>query len=188
MLPEPERRLQEAAEESRAWDLMESCEAPLNSYRSAGGVVVSASGEVLVLVRAKRLGPDNRPEVRLPKGHIESGESPREAALREVREESGLVGAEVLADLGIQRVEFRWRGNHFRRDEAYFLMTVPSGIEHQEPEEQFERRWLVWTEALMFLTFEAEKEWVRRARIAWDSRLQNVSDQDAEQTDHHTQV
>ena len=158
------------------------------SYESAGGVVVTASNEVLVLFRAKRLGPDDRPEIRLPKGHIEPGESPQEAALREVREESGLAHLEVLAELGRQQVRFEWRGTRFLRDESYFLMTVPPGIESGKPEAQFERRWLGWADALSQLTFEAEKEWVRRARTAWRSESQNVSDQNPKQTDHHAQV
>ena len=157
------------------------------SYRSAGGVVVAATGEVLVLVRAKRLGPDDRPEVRLPKGHIEPGETPREAALREVREESGLAHLEVLSDLGDQQVRFTWRATHYLRDESYFLMTVPLGVEHAKPETQFERRWLGWADALTLLTFAAEKEWVRRAQVAWNG-LQNISDQDPQQTDHHAQM
>ncbi len=157
------------------------------SYSSAGGVVVAATGEVLVLVRTKRLGPDDRPEVRLPKGHIEPGESPGEAALREVREESGLVHLVVLADLGNQQVRFTWRGTHYLRDESYYLMAVCPGVEHAMPEAQFERRWLGWADALKHLTFEAEKEWVRRAQVAW-SRLQNVSDQNAQQTNHHAQM
>jgi 8-oxo-dGTP pyrophosphatase MutT (NUDIX family) len=158
------------------------------SYQSAGGVVVRAPGEVLVLIRAKRLGPNDRPEIRLPKGHIEPGESPREAALREVREESGLAHLAILTGLGHQQVRFTWRETRYLRDEAYFLMTVPSGIDHGKPETQFERRWLSWEDALTHLTFEAEKEWVRRARIAWSKGLQNVSDQNSEQTDHHAQV
>ena len=61
---------------------MES-EVPLCTYESAGGVVVTASGElVLVLVRTKRLGPDSQPEIRLPKGHIEAGESQRVNRIR----------------------------------------------------------------------------------------------------------
>jgi 8-oxo-dGTP pyrophosphatase MutT (NUDIX family) len=148
---------------------MES-ELPLYTYESAGGVVVTAEGKlVLVLVRAKRLGPNGRPELRLPKGHIEPGESRRAAALREVREESGLAHLEILSDLGRQRVEFNWRGMRILRNEAYFLMTIPSCAEHGSPEAQFERRWLTWTDALTHLTFEAEKEWIRRARIAWSS-------------------
>ena len=164
-------------------------EVPFCTYKSAGGVVASATGElVLVLVRTKRLGPDSQPEVRLPKGHIEPGESRRQAALREVREESGLAHLEILSELGRQRVEFTWRGTHFSRNEAYFLMTIPSDIEHGRPEAQFERQWLTWTDALTRLTFEAEKEWVRRARIAWNNSLQNVSDQDPKKADNHTQV
>ena len=160
-----------------------------SSYQSAGGVVVAATEEVLVLVRTMRLGPDGRrPEIRLPKGHIEPGESPREAALREVREESGLTHLEVLAELGHQQVRFTWRGTSVIRDEVYFLMTIPPGIEHGKPEAQFERRWLSWADALTHLTFEAEKEWVWRARTAWRIRLQNVSDQNTEQTNHQAQV
>ncbi len=157
------------------------------SYKSAGGVVVASDGNVLVLVRAKRSRPNGLPEVRLPKGHIEPGESPIEAAMREVHEESGLVHLEVLADLGSQLVEFTWKGTHYTRDESYFLMTTCPGSEHAKPEAQFERRWLGWEDALTCLTFEAEREWVRRARIAWN-RLQNVSDQNPEKADHHTQM
>ena len=151
---------------------------PRRSYKSAGGVVATDAGKVLVLRRANRLGPDDRPEIRLPKGHIEHGESPREAALREVREESGLAHLKVLADLGRQTVEFTFEGTYYVRYEAYFLMTIPPGIEHGEPEVQFEPQWLGWADALTQLTFEAEKEWMRRAQIAWRRRSQNISDQD----------
>jgi 8-oxo-dGTP pyrophosphatase MutT (NUDIX family) len=162
---------------------------PLCRYESAGGVVVSAAGQlVLVLVRAERLGPDGRPEVRLPKGHVEPGESRPQAARREVREESGLTHLEILSDLGRQSVEFNWRGARCLRDESYFLMTIPQDIEHDRAEKQFERLWLIWADALTHLTYEAEQEWVRRAWLAWDRQLQDVSDQDPEQADNHTQV
>jgi len=139
-------------------------------YRAAGGVVVSPSGErVLVLVRPKRPGPDGQPEVRLPKGHIEAGEGRRQAACREVSEEAGLTNVEVLADLGHQSVEFDWRGQHYIRDESYFLMTLPPGDEPEESEEQFEPRWLTWQEALEALTYEAERQWLRRAQARWQA-------------------
>ncbi len=50
--------------------------------RAAGGVVESASGELLMI----RL----RNHWDLPKGHIEKGEDSHTAALREVREETGI--------------------------------------------------------------------------------------------------
>lgn len=155
-------------------------ELPLCTYKSAGGVVVSSTGElVLVLLRSKRLEPDSRSEVRLPKGHIESGESTRQAALREVREESGLSNLKVLADLGEKPVSFTWNGVRYLRHERYFLMTSRPDKGHDRPEEQFERLWLPWADAVRDLTFEAEQEWVLRAQDAWIRVLENIPDQDA---------
>ncbi len=140
---------------------------PTRRYAAAGGVVVDAAGErILVLLRPDRLGPDGQPEVRLPKGRIETGESQRETALREVHEEAGLLDLEIVADLGHQIVEFDWAGRHNIRDESYFLMASSPTAHFGRPERQFERRWLTWEEALTQLTFAAEREWVRRAQIA----------------------
>lgn len=144
---------------------------PIQKYRSAGGVVVAAEGDrVLVLVRGSRPGPNGRPEVRLPKGHIEPGESRLQAALREVTEETGLCDLSIEADLGHQAVEFDWKGHRVVRDESYFLMTYQSGSGAGRPEEQFERLWLTWDQALEQLTFEAERQWLRRALAASAAR------------------
>jgi len=134
-------------------------------YSAAGGVVVDG-GRVLVLHRP------SRGEVRLPKGHIELGESPQSAALREVSEESGYADLEIVADLGTQRVEFDYRDAHVVRDEHYFLMRTTQGRPHgpqavqQSGERQFIPNWMSWDQALAQLTFAAEREWVRRAREA----------------------
>lgn len=144
---------------------------PVREYASAGGVVVDATGaRVLALLRPKRLGPDERPEVRLPKGHIEPGESRAQTAVREVGEEAGLSNLELLADLGHQIVEFDWKGHHYVRDESSFLMRLPPGTLPDPPEKQFRTLWLKWEEALARLTFEAEREWIRRAQVAWAQR------------------
>lgn len=130
-------------------------------YQAAGGVAIDR-GQVLVLLRP------SRNEIRLPKGHIEPGETPQETALREVTEESGYEGWTILADLGERVVEFDWQGTHVRRVERYFLM-VPGqqGIRYLSQEAQFESRWLPWDEALAVLTFASEREWVRRAIDRW---------------------
>ena len=129
-------------------------------YLAAGGVVVH-EGRVLVLVR------DSRGEVRLPKGHVEPGEGVAEAALRETREESGYRDLVLGADLGVQVVEFHHRGRHVVRNERYFLMTLAGDSDApSDGEEQFEPLWLTWDEALAALTFEEEREWVRRAKSA----------------------
>jgi 8-oxo-dGTP pyrophosphatase MutT (NUDIX family) len=142
---------------------------PARRYTAAGGVVADASGRrVLLLLRPQRSGPDRNPEVRLPKGHVEPGESPEQAAIREVREEAGLPTLEIVASLGRQTVEFDWDGRHIIREELYFLMTLPADAEYHRPEDQFERLWLPWEYAARKLTFEAEREWVRRAQLVWN--------------------
>ena len=137
-------------------------------YSAAGGVVVEPAGDcVLILVVSDHFGPDSLPEARLPKGHVEPGETRVEAAVREVLEETGLSRIEVLADLGHQTVEFYYESRHVIRDESCFLMLVPSHEGWGEPELRFERSWLSWSDALARLTYEPEREWVRRGRRAW---------------------
>jgi 8-oxo-dGTP pyrophosphatase MutT (NUDIX family) len=138
-------------------DLLSGVE--VTRYAAAGGVVVR-DDRVLVLRRP------GRDEVRLPKGHVDPGEEARETALREVREESGYANLEIQADLGTQVVEFDYRGQHVVRTERYFLMALADDADGAPStgEEQFEPDWLTWDEALAALTFEPEREWVRRAR------------------------
>ena len=133
-------------------------------YQAAGGVVVD-SDKVLVLRRP------SRDEVRLPKGHIKKRESRAEAALREVTEESGYADLEVLAELGHQVIEFDYQGAHVVRDEYYYLMRLQSShqMEREDQELQFIPDWVTWDEALSELSYEPEREWVRRARRAVDN-------------------
>ncbi|MDQ7030193.1 MAG: NUDIX domain-containing protein [Ardenticatenia bacterium] len=145
-------------------------------YRAAGGVVLDAEGRVLLLerdvVRHGRLVH----EVRLPKGHVEPDESDREAALREVREESGYDDLAILADLGTGRTEFDFQGKHVVRDDHYFLMCLrsPSWVGPQVnpsgEEALFRVVWAANLEAAQgLLTFDSEREFVRRAQ-AWFER------------------
>ena len=126
----------------------------------ACGAVLAAGNDVLLLLRP------SRNEVRLPKGHIEPGETHEQAAVRELSEEAGFIAVVVQADLGEQEVEFDYAGEHIIRTERYFLMSPENGM--REPsgpgESEFQPIWLSWEEALTRLSFEAEREWVRRAR------------------------
>lgn len=129
-------------------------------YSAAGGVL--ADGErVCVLLRP------SRGEVRLPKGHIERGEDPAEAAVREVIEETGYAQVILVADLGEQTVEFDTVGAfgtrvHVVRDERYFLLRL-TGNGRGRGEWEFHPEWMSVDEALERLTFEPEREWMRRA-------------------------
>ena len=60
-------------------------------FDAAGGVVENSEGEVLMI---RRKGWCD-----LPKGHIEQGETPREAAAREIEEETGLHEVDIVEPL-----------------------------------------------------------------------------------------
>lgn len=128
-------------------------------YEAAGGVVIW-DGLMLVLDRPQR------GEVRLPKGHIEEGEQSRETALRETTEESGYAGLEIVADLGVQTVEFDFKGDHIQRVEYYYLMRLLNDdVTERSPNDaaQFTPVWLPCEDATNRLTYEAERAVARRA-------------------------
>lgn len=126
----------------------------------AGGVVVRSDGERLsiLLVRAKK-----NPRLWIfPKGHIEAGESPADAALREVREEAGVDG-ELIGRVG-KPVEF-YSGEEFVRVE-YFLVRV---VREWPETDGREKEWFDPDAAIEAVEYENTRE-VLRAAIA---RLQN---------------
>lgn len=138
-------------------------------HQTAGGVVLDEQGRLLVIVRDIERDGRVVHEVRLPKGHIDPGETPEDAALREVQEESGYAHLAILADLGTAHSAFEFRGKHHERDERYFLMRLTSP-EHETPqptgpeEALFQPAWLDPAEAEAMMTYVSEREFVRRAR------------------------
>jgi 8-oxo-dGTP pyrophosphatase MutT (NUDIX family) len=130
-------------------------------YASAGGVVIHA-GRVLLVRKTMA------PEIRLPKGHIEPDESRAETALREVREETGYQHLRVVADLGSLHNTFRRAPDVIvSRNESFFLMALDDDAQVEQPAEdraKFEVMWAPLAQAESLLTFEVEREFIRRAR------------------------
>jgi 8-oxo-dGTP pyrophosphatase MutT (NUDIX family) len=129
---------------------------PEKKDETAGGVVISGQNVLILFLPTRR-------EYRLPKGHIEYGETAAEAALREVREESSYLDVHIETDLGTHTAEFDRNGKHVVRSEHYFLMTLENETHRGSGLAKFEPRWLAWDEALASLTYESEKQWLRRA-------------------------
>ena len=128
-------------------------QANVRQYSAAGGVVID--GEKMLL-----LDRPLRQEVRLPKGHIDPGETPDVTALRETAEESGYNDLVIIADLGSQVVEFDHKDTHFIRTEYYFLMHLNSQRQATRPAQDSEQFRVLWTpiaQAVDLLTYSSEK-------------------------------
>ena len=111
----------------------------------------------------------SRGEFRLPKGHIDPGESPEETALRETAEETGYADLEIVHDLGEQVVTFEYEGRQVVRTQHYFLMHLRSDYmapRTLEDEKQFRVLWLPVEQAVEQLTYADEQDVARRAILA----------------------
>jgi 8-oxo-dGTP pyrophosphatase MutT (NUDIX family) len=128
--------------------------------RSAGGVVVR--GEELVAIVPTRRASDGTRVVALPKGHIDRGETPLQAAQREVREETGILG-EPVCELGEARYWYRRDGQTIPKSVSFFLFSFLDGDTSDHDEEVEEVRWIGLAEAQHELTHVAEREIVARA-------------------------
>lgn len=127
---------------------------------SSGGVVARhMDGAVhLLLIR------DPYGKWGLPKGHVEDGESSREAALREVREETGLTGLDAGPSLGTIDWYFRLKGELVHKFCDYFLMASRDGDPSPEVTEGItECRWLPVEEAIATVAYDNAREVVVRA-------------------------
>lgn len=132
----------------------------MSSELSAGGVVVRGE-EVLTIVPTRRAA-DGSLVLALPKGHIDEGESRLAAALREVREETGVV-AEPVAELGEVRYWYVRDRRRIPKSVFFFLFRYVSGDPADHDDEVLEARWMPLEQARRELSYAGERDMVGRA-------------------------
>jgi len=134
------------------------------SQVSAGGVAFRRRGS-RIEVALISVGDEGRWQ--LPKGLVDEGESNEVAAMREVREETGLE-TEMVAPL--DKVEYWYYSTNqkervrFHKFVHFYLLSYKSGNVNDHDHEVNEARWVEIDEARQMLAFKSEKKIVEMAR------------------------
>lgn len=128
---------------------------------SAGGVVYRHAAAELEVLICKSSGYHRWV---LPKGLVDEGETHEQAALREVREETG-VTARLIEALGEPESYVYSRGGMriFKRV-YYFLMEYESGDIAHHDHEMEDVRWASFADADQLLAYDGAKSMVHRAQ------------------------
>ena len=99
-----------------------------------------------------------------PKGHLENGESPAQAALRETAEETVLSRLVLQGPIRVIDWHFRFRGRHIHKNCHFLLFESPEGeVCPQVDEGITECQWRPLNEALEVLSYDNARGVLKRA-------------------------
>jgi 8-oxo-dGTP pyrophosphatase MutT (NUDIX family) len=128
---------------------------------SAGGVVfrqANPAGAIEIVL----VGRTRERIWTLPKGTPTAGETREMTALREVREETGLV-VRIAGEVGAIDYSFTRKGRVVKKQVFHYLMIAVGGSVAAHDHEYDEARWFPLEEALRGLSYENEAAIVRQA-------------------------
>jgi ADP-ribose pyrophosphatase YjhB (NUDIX family) len=129
---------------------------------SAGGLVVERGPHGLQAALIGRLDRRGRLLWSLPKGHIEEGETPQDTAVREVAEETGILGR-IIGELGVIDFWFVIDDRRIHKTVHHYLLLAESGELSDEDVEVTEVAWVPLDEVPGRLAYDDERQLLQRA-------------------------
>jgi len=129
---------------------------------SAGGVVYRREADGIDILLAARRTRRGELAWGLAKGGIEPDESVEDAAVREVREETG-IDADIEVSLGETRYFYVWEDVGVRKTVHFFLMRATGGDVSEHDDEMEDVRWFPLERAMKRAAYRGEREVLARA-------------------------
>jgi len=130
---------------------------------SAGGLVVDTTGTMGLLIGRydHKDASGKRVLWSLPKGHIEEGETPEQAAIREVAEETGITSS-ITKSLGVIDFWFMAGGKRIHKTVHHFMFTEVGGTLLAQESEVDEVSWFPLSEIVDRLAYPDEKKLIAK--------------------------
>ena len=128
---------------------------------SAGGVVLDLSRNPPAVALIARHDRRSRLLWSLPKGHVEEGETPEQAALREVFEETGLVGR-IVAPLGVIDFWFVVEDKRIHKTVHHYVIEAVGGELSDEDVEVEAVEWIPFHQVVRKLAYGDERRLVEK--------------------------
>ncbi|KGA03504.1 hypothetical protein GM49_1765 [freshwater metagenome] len=131
---------------------------------SAGGLVIDSTGTKGLLIGRRDLKDQSRERLlwSLPKGHIEEGETPEQAAVREVQEETG-IESEIAKELGVINFWFMAGGNRIHKTVHHYLFKETGGKLAPQLTEVDDVGWFPLNEIVELLAYPDEKKLIAKS-------------------------
>lgn len=131
---------------------------------SAGGLVINEGGTKGLLIGRRDLKDASRERLlwSLPKGHIEAGETPQEAAIREVAEETG-IQSEISRELGVIDFWFMAGGKRIHKTVHHYLFREVGGTLAPQVSEVDDVGWFPLEEIISLLAYPDEKKLIAKS-------------------------
>lgn len=123
---------------------------------SAGGLILNDLSDQAQAALIGRIDRRGRIMWSLPKGHLEAGESARQAAVREVEEETGIKG-EILTELGTIDFWFVADGQRIHKTVHHFLLRKIGGTVNADDPEVVAVEWVPLGELSARLAYADER-------------------------------